>query len=181
MVGSRGVEVKIPETSPWPNSNFEDYVTHGTPPYVRIDPTVIIKGDVEIGLGSSVGWYSIIRGNVKIGRNLRMGSHSSIEGNVTIGDDVIIRGKCELPDSIIGNRVQIYSGVKFYDKPNPPDGPILPPIIEDDVVIACDSAILGGVTVGAGSFIGARVFLTESVPPNSYVTAPPTFKVRPKR
>lgn len=159
----------------------EDWVYWLTERGVDVDSTAIIRGNVEIGEGSSVGWYSIIRGNVKIGCNLRMGSHSSIEGNVTIGDDVVIRGKCEIPDCVIGDRVQIYAGVKFYDKPNPPNGPILPPIIENDVVIACDSAILGGVTVGAGSFIGARVFLTESVPPNSFVTAPPTFKVRPKR
>ena len=144
-----------------------------------IHPTAIIEGDVQLGPGSQVGWYSIVRGRVRAGRNLRLGALSSIEGDVTIGDDVTIRGKCEIPNSIIGDRVSIYSGVKFYDTPRPPDGPNLPPVIEDDVTICCDSAILGGVTIGAGSVIGARVFVTANVPPRSLVTAESSYKVRP--
>lgn len=144
-----------------------------------IHPTAIIEGDVELGDGASVGYYSIIRGHVRAGRNLRLGSHSSIEGNVTIGDDVIIRGKCEIPNAVLGNRVNIYSGCKCYDTPNPPDGPNLPPVIEDDVTICCDAAILGGVTIGAGSFIGARVFVTADVPAHSRVTANLPYTVRP--
>ena len=146
-----------------------------------IHDTAIIDGDVQLGENASVGYYSIIRGVVRVGRNLRLGSHASIEGDVTIGDDVTIRGKCEIPNSIIGHRVNIYAGVKFYDTPRPPDGPNVPPVIEDDVVICCDSAILGGVTIGARSFIGARVFVTEDVPPDSFVTARPSYTVKPKR
>ena len=127
----------------------------------------------------SVGWYSIVRGFVTVGRNFRLGSHSSIEGEVVIGDDVTIRGKCEIPNSFIWDRVSIYSGVKFYDTPNPPDGPNLPPVIEDDVTICCDAAILGGVRIGAGSFIGARVFVTADVPAHSRVTANLPYTVRP--
>jgi len=148
---------------------------------VSIHPTAIIDGDVELGEGAQVGYYSIIRGNVKAGRNLRLGSHASIEGDVTIGDDVTIRGKCEIPNSRIGDRVNIYSGVKFYDTPNPPNGPNLPPVIEDDVTICCDSAILGGVIIGAKSFIGARAFVTRNVPPSSFVTAEHSVRVRPRR
>ena len=55
------------------------------------------------------------------------------------------------------------------------------PVIEDDVTIGCDSAILGGVTIGAGSFIGARVFVTDDIPPGSYVTAKSSYSVRPRR
>lgn len=146
---------------------------------MTVHPTAILDGDIELGPDPSVGYYSIIRGRVRAGRNLRLGSHATIEGTVTIGDDVTIRGKCEIPNAVIGDRVSIYSGVKFYDTPNPPDGPNLPPAIGDDVTICCDSAILGGVTVGHGSFIGARVFVTADVPPGSYVTAKPDYHVRP--
>lgn len=142
-----------------------------------IHPTAIVEDGVELGDGAEVGYYSIIRGDVVAGRNLRLGSHSSIEGNVEIGDDVTIRGKCEIPNSVIGDRVSIYSGVKFYDTPHPPDGPNLPPVIGDDVVICCDSAILGGVTIGAGAFIGARVFVTRDVPAGARVTADAPYRV----
>lgn len=154
-----------------------------TPPYpfpgVEIQKGAIVEPDVIIGPGSRIGYYSIVRGNVWIGKNFRLGALASIEGDVTIGDNVKIRGKCEIPNSIIGDRVSIYSGVKFYDTPNPPDGPNLPPVIKDDVTICCDAAILGGVTVGAGAFIGARVFVTADVPPHSRVTVESSYRVRP--
>lgn len=146
-----------------------------------IHHTAIIDGDVQLGDNPSVGYYSIIRGTVRAGRNLRLGALSSIEGTVTLGDDVTIRGKCEIPNSVIGDRVNIYAGVIFYDTPHPPNGPNEPPIIEDDVTICCNASVLGGVTVGAGSFIGARVFLTESVPPRSFVSALPNYRVRTLR
>lgn len=149
-----------------------------------IHETAIIENRQLMPEDASIGWYSIVRGFVTIGHNFRLGSHSSIEGDVLIGNDVTIRGKCEIPTSVIGSRVSIYSGVKFYDTPNPPDGPNLPPVIGDDVTICCDAAILGGVTIGERSFIGARVFVTESVPADSYVTlAHPRmdYVVRPRR
>lgn len=158
-----------------------------------VHETAIIDEQVELGADPFVGFYSIIRGEVVAGKNLRLGALSSIEGTVKIGDFVTIRGKCEIPNSVIGNRVSIYSGVKFYDTPHPPDGLNQPPIIEDDVIICCDSAILGGVKVGRGSLIGARVFVTDDIPPESLVTlswdppggwpppSQPGYKVRPRR
>lgn len=146
----------------------------------RIHPTAILQGDIQFGDDPFVGYYSIVRGKVRAGRNLRLGSHASIEGDVLIGDDVTIRGKCEIPNSTIGDRVSIYAGTKFYDTPRL-GGPNVPPVIEDDVVIGCDSAILGGVTVGARSIIGARCFITEDVPPDSYVTCVSEVRVRPLR
>lgn len=143
-----------------------------------ISSTAIIEPGVELGENPTVGYYSIIRGHVRAGKNLRLGSHASIEGEVTIGDDVTIRGKCEIPNSIIGDRVNVYSGVKFYDTPRPPDGPNLPPVIGDDVVICCDTAILGGVSIGARSFIGARCFITSDIPADSVVIAETSYTVK---
>lgn len=148
---------------------------------VEIQQGAIIGPGVIIGPGSRIGYYSIVRGKVRAGRNLILGSQSSIEGDVTLGDDVTIRGKCEIPNAIIGDRVSIYAGVIFYDTPHPPDGPNEPPVIENDVVICCNASVLGGVTVGAGSVIGARVFVTADVPPGSLVTVESSYRVRPLR
>ena len=41
------------------------------------------------------------------------------------------------------------------------------PTIEDDVIIYANASILGPVTVGEGSIIGASVILTESVEPGT--------------
>ena len=44
------------------------------------------------------------------------------------------------------------------------------PIVEDNVVIYAGATILGRVTIGRGSSIGGNVWLTESVPPGSFIT-----------
>jgi serine O-acetyltransferase len=81
--------------------------------------------------------------------------------------------------SEIGNRVKIYQGVTLGARSFPLDRNGKPikrikrhPTIEDDVVIYANATLLGGDTViGKGSTIGGNVFLIESVPPNSVVTA----------
>ena len=86
----------------------------------------------------------------------------------------------------IGDDVQLYQGVTL--------GALSPrhgegqrgskrhPTIEDEVTIYAGATILGGDTViGRGSVIGGNVWLTESIPPGSRVTAePPRHGVRPR-
>lgn len=128
-----------------------------------IYPGVLYKPDLE------TGHYVLIRGDVRIGERCRIGSYTSIEGDVVIGDDTVIRGRCEIPSSRIGSRVQIYAGTMFYDTPNPRTRELKPPVIEDDVTLCCDVRVLGGVTIGSGSFVCAGAFVTTDVPPGSYV------------
>ncbi|HUQ65909.1 MAG TPA: serine O-acetyltransferase EpsC [Flavitalea sp.] len=74
--------------------------------------------------------------------------------------------------AVIGNDVKIYQGVTI--------GALLEskltqkskrhPTIQDDVIIYAGATILGGNTViGTGSTIGGNVWLTSSVPSNSFV------------
>ena len=44
------------------------------------------------------------------------------------------------------------------------------PIIEDNVVIYAGATVLGRITVGHGSTIGGNVWLTQSVPPGSFIS-----------
>jgi len=79
--------------------------------------------------------------------------------------------------SVIGDRVRLYHAVTLGAKrfPAAEDGTLLKggarhPIVEDDVVIYAGATILGRITIGRGSTIGGNVWLTEDVPPNSFVT-----------
>ena len=79
--------------------------------------------------------------------------------------------------AIIGDRVRIYQAVTLGARhfPTDKDGTVIKgnsrhPIVEDDVVIYAGATILGRIVVGRGSTIGGNVWLTENVPPNSFVT-----------
>ena len=81
--------------------------------------------------------------------------------------------------SIIGNNVKVYQGVTLGARSFPLDENGFPikhvkrhPTVEDGVVIYAHATILGGSTViGKGATIGGNVFIMESVPENSVVTA----------
>lgn len=79
--------------------------------------------------------------------------------------------------AVIGDRVRIYQAVTLGARhfPTDKDGTVIKgssrhPIVEDDVVIYAGATILGRIVVGRGSTIGGNVWLTEDVPPNSFVT-----------
>jgi serine O-acetyltransferase len=76
--------------------------------------------------------------------------------------------------TIIGSHVKMYQGVGLVAKSLAAGqqlrGQKRHPTIEDRVTIYAGATIMGGDTVvGEGSTIGANVFLTTSVPPNSLV------------
>ena len=78
--------------------------------------------------------------------------------------------------SVIGSGVRIYQGVTLGAKSFPLDENGVPikgvdrhPIIEDNVVIYAGATILGRITVGSNSVIGGNVWLTRSVPSNSFI------------
>ena len=78
--------------------------------------------------------------------------------------------------TIIGNNVKIYQGVTLGAKSFSLDSNGFPvknidrhPIVEDDVTIYAEATILGRITIGKGSVIGANTWVTEDVAPNSVI------------
>lgn len=70
---------------------------------------------------------------------------------------------------MILQQVTIGTSVPFFDmkKLHPV------PIIEDNVYIASGAKILGGITIGTGSVIGANSVVTKDIPPHSLVLGIP--------
>lgn len=79
--------------------------------------------------------------------------------------------------TVIGSNVTIFHGVTLgYGERLHSDGTRSGggnPVIEDDVWIGPHSMILGPVTVGRGSRVGAGAVLLQSVPPRSVVVGNP--------
>ena len=89
---------------------------------------------------------------------------------------------------VIGERVRLYQAVTLGARSFPADetgtlikGRLRHPIVEDDVVIYAGATVLGRITVGRGSTIGGGVWLTHSVPPNSYITQAQARSIEPDR
>ena len=79
--------------------------------------------------------------------------------------------------AIIGNNVMLYHqvtlGATGWWRRGPGRKQKRHPTIEDNVTIGVGAAILGPITIGTGSTIGAMALVLESVPPNSVVASKP--------
>ncbi len=89
--------------------------------------------------------------------------------------------------SVIGNNVKFYQGVSLVAISIPKDAQAIKgvkrhPTIEDDVTIYAEATILGDVTIGKGSIVGANAWVRESVGPGVTVAmALPETELRDRK
>lgn len=95
----------------------------------------------------------------------QIGHHFTIDH----GTGVVIGATC-----IIGNNVKLYQGVTLGaksfpldDDGNPIKGIPRHPILEDDVIVYSNATILGRVTIGKGCIVGANIWITEDMEPQT--------------
>jgi serine O-acetyltransferase len=115
----------------------------------------LITGGIEIHPGARIGRrFFIDHGTgVVIGETAEIGDNVMLYHQVTLG--------------ATGWWKDMKSGVRKRH-----------PTIEDDVVIGVGASILGPVTIGRGSKIGALALVLESVPANSTVVAAPAMLLK---
>jgi acetyltransferase-like isoleucine patch superfamily enzyme len=101
---------------------------------------------------------------------------------VHLGRGVIIGPRCTIGAASpirLGDHVHLSKGVYVetagldFSAPLPYPHTHKPITIEEGVWIGADAIVLGGVTVGAGSIIGAGAVVRHDVPPRSIVTSQP--------
>ena len=95
----------------------------------------------------------------------QIGSHFTIDH----GTGVVIGATC-----IIGSHVKLYQGVTLGAKSFPLDADGNPikgiprhPILEDNVIVYSNATILGRITIGEGCVVGANIWVTEDMEPNT--------------
>ena len=103
----------------------------------------------------------------ELGVPLILGHHFTIDH----GTGVVIGAT-----AIIGNNVKLYQGVTLGalsfpldENGNPIKGIPRHPILEDDVIVYSNATILGRITIGKGSVIGANQWITQDVAPQSKI------------
>lgn len=124
-----------------------------------------------------------------VGPRARLARGISIDlgHRVSIGADLV----CQV-DLSVGDDVMISSGVAFigddHEFGNPqlsirdqPDKPRSRVRVEGDNLIGYGTIVLGNVTVGHGTIVGAGSLVTRDLPPNMVCVGRPARPVRPRR
>lgn len=122
------------------------------------------------------------RDKVEIGRNFYIGRDSFIETDVIIGDNVMFGNRV----AVVGRYdhhyqlpgVPIRLAPQMRDKDYKWKGIGLVTTIENDVWVGYGSTVMGGVTIGEGSIIGAGSLVTKDVEPYSIYAGVPARKIR---
>lgn len=125
--------------------------------FCRINP------DVHIAV---VGRSETTKARLSIGYNTEIGPNTRINvGNsVSIGNDCGISWNCDILDN------DFHTVIYEDGQPRPSTKPI---VIEDRVLIGCNSTILKGVTIGHDSVVAAGSVVVSSIAPFSLVRGNP--------
>ena len=134
---------------------------------VRIFDFVNLYG-CSIDDGTKVGTFVEIQKGASIGKNCKISSHTFICEGVHIGDGVFV-----------GHNVTFINDK--YPRAVNPDGSmqteadwkLIETFVKDKVSIGSSSTIMGGITIGENSIIGAGAVVTKDVPANVVVAGVP--------
>ena len=81
------------------------------------------------------------------------------------------------PKTVIGNNCKIYQNVTLGGNGKIVNGVTTKgaPVLEDNVAVFSGACVLGPITIGHDSIIGANAVITKDVPPNSLVFGNPAI------
>jgi len=143
----------------------------------QIHPLADVK-TTRIGENTTIWQYSIVLGGALIGNNCNINSHTFIENDIIIGNNVTVKCGVYLWDGIkIEDNVFIGPNVTFtndkYPRSKSYPSAFQNIIIKEGASIGANATILGGVTIGKFSLVGAGSIVTKNVPDFSIVYGSP--------
>jgi lipopolysaccharide O-acetyltransferase len=154
---------------------------------IRLPFDIRNKKNIEIGDNFTTGFgcrleaYPVDESVVlKFGKNVQLNDyvHISAMKGVLIGDNVLIASKVFISDLNHGS----------YGTNDIHDSPIIPPndrklyaepiVIEENVWLGETVCVLGGVTIGKGTIVGANSVVSKSLPPYVIAVGAPAKSVK---
>lgn len=146
------------------------------PPEPGIAPSAVVDPSAMIGEGCRIEAGAVVGQRVEIGRRTLVGANAVIGDGVLIGADCIIGANASVSHSIIGDRVELYPGVRVgqdgFGFAMGREGYLKVPqlgrvIIHDDVEIGANTTIDRGAgpdtVIGAGCRIDNLVQIGHNV------------------
>lgn len=133
---------------------------------------------VSIGKDTQVWQYSIVLKGAIIGNNCNINCHVFIESDVVIGNHVTVKSGVQLWDGLrVSDHVFIGPNVTFTNDERPrskhyPET-FQKTYINEYASLGAGSIILGGITIGQFSMVGAGTVVTKDVPDRALVIGNP--------
>ncbi|MFV8341078.1 acetyltransferase [Flavobacterium sp. XS2P39] len=148
---------------------------------IRNKKYIKIGANFTTGFGCRLEAYPLDESVVlKLGKNVQINDyvHISAMKGVIIGDNVLIASKVFISDLNHGS----YGANDIHDSPNiPPNDRKLHAasiIIEENVWLGETVCVLGGVTIGKGTIVGANSVVAKSLPPYVIAVGAPAKPVK---
>lgn len=167
------------------------------PLYLRGARHVDFGKRITIGRAARIEAYGKGREiNIRFGDDVQLNDYVQVTAvmNVSIGNRVLVASRVFISDHNHGaygeNHVELRAssvrnlGQVGADHSSPTVPPALRPLaarpvtIEDDVWLGQGVCVLPGVTIGAGSVIGANAVVVNDIPPNSIAVGVPARVIR---
>jgi len=134
---------------------------------VIVQPFTNLYG-CRIGANTRIGPFVEVQRGASIGANCKVQSHTFICDGVTIEDEVFIGHGVMFVNDKYPRATSDAGALQTED-----DWTLLPILVERGAAIGSGAVILGGVTVGAASLVGAGAVVTREVAPGETVAGNP--------
>ena len=133
-----------------------------------IHPKALVETK-NIGEKTSIWAFTHVLPKAIIGKNVNINDHCFIENDVKIGDNVTIKCGVYLWDGIsVEKNVQIGPGVAFVNDKHPRAKNKkyiqLKTLLKEGSSIGANATILGGISIGTYSLVGAGSVVTKDIP-----------------
>ena len=122
----------------------------------------------EIDSNTKIGAFVEIQKNAFIGKNCKISSHTFICEGVTIEDEVFVGHNVSFVNDMFPKAVNEDGSIQTED-----DWELKTTLVKKRASIGTSVTILGGITIGENSLIGAGSVVTKDVPPNVVVAGNP--------
>jgi acetyltransferase-like isoleucine patch superfamily enzyme len=159
---------------------------------IRIHPTALIEGNVEIGDGTNIWDHVHIRHSSTIGAECIIGEKTYIAYGVRIGSRVKINAMVYICNAVtIEDGVMISAGTIFTNDRFPrattsdlrrlrssdPDEHTLPTLVREGATIGAGCTISNDLSIGRFAMVGMGSLVTKSVPDFHLVIGQPARSV----
>lgn len=122
----------------------------------------------KIGSSCRIGSFVEIQANVEVGNKVKIGSHTFICEQVKIEDEVFIGHHVVFINDKYPKSINKKGKLKSKK-----DWKIYKTIVKKGASIGSNATLLGGITIGENSLVGAGAVVTEDVPENAIVIGNP--------